>query len=196
MFCCRILNSKRVGFYNWCKTNTSTVGDGYSSPVSPVSPASSDKIDLYEDEPLALVVPSKRRLSDLETSFKNEINKMYHDRPVLINNATNNNNNNNIIINNNNNNNHNNNNNKNDNNNDNNDNNCFSKNNISFLHLTMLRTVLVMVTKLIITINIIVSLLIRISVKMVLIRIIIVMTVSFQMIGTIIPNKHYRWKKR
>lgn len=126
MICCRILNSKSVGFYNWCKTNTSTVCDGYSSPVSPISPASSDKIDLYEDEPLALVVPSKRRLSDLETSFKNELNKMYHDRPVIIDNTThknndniiiNNNNNNNITVNNN-------------NENDNNDNNCFNKNNI------------------------------------------------------------------
>lgn len=93
-------NLKNVGFYNWCKSNASC--EGYSSPVSPISPASSERNnDSNDDEPLALIVPSKRRLSDLETSIKTELYKMYNDRKSITSSNINNNNNNHINSNNN-----------------------------------------------------------------------------------------------
>lgn len=71
---CRTVRA--FGFYNWYKTKTSC--EEYSSPISPISRISSDKNNSYEDEPLALIVPSKRRFSDVEASLKNQLNKMYH----------------------------------------------------------------------------------------------------------------------
>ena len=68
---------KGFAFYDWYKTNPTC--EGYLSPISPISPESSDKLDSFECEPLALIVPSKRRISDIETSFKN-FNKLYHVR--------------------------------------------------------------------------------------------------------------------